>query len=79
MSSSPPVGTGVIHQLLELESPDDYVSSARWLPGSPSNACLAVGDSTGAVSLWDADRLKRIRVMQGHTDRVGCLAWNQVR
>ena len=72
-------GTGEIQQLMELDSPEDYVCSVRWIQGGASNCCLAVGNSSGAVSLWDAERLRRVRVMQGHADRVGCLAWNQVR
>ncbi len=67
-------------QLMELDSADDYVTSVKWLPASVSaaNCCLAVGDSSGSVSIWDAERLTKIRTMRGHADRVGCLAWNKV-
>ena len=74
----PTSGTSEIQQLLELPSPDDYVCSLRWLPSS-SNGCLAVGDSTGRLELWDTNQLQRLRVMQCHSDRIGALAWNQVR
>ena len=73
-------GTGDIRHLLELDAASsEFVTSVKWLNSSSSDCCLAVGDSGGSVSLWDADGLKRVRTMQGHSDRVGCLAWNQVK
>jgi len=70
--------TGATHHLLELDPRVEataYVSSLRWL--RPSSH-LAVGDSSGAVSLWDPIALKRIRTMAGHESRVASLAWNRV-
>lgn len=63
---------GNIVQLCEQE--EDYVSCVSWI--SQGNV-LAVGDSLGRVQLWDVASSKLIRSMTGHTDRVGCLDWNQ--
>lgn len=37
---------------------------------------LAVGTRSGTVLLYDAATYKRIRTFEGHSDRVGCVAWN---
>lgn len=37
---------------------------------------LAVGTTTGTVELWDCSRNKRLRIMDGHSARIGSLAWN---
>ncbi|KAH1022622.1 hypothetical protein HUJ04_012000 [Dendroctonus ponderosae] len=65
-------GTGNIEQLLELEG-NDYVCSLAWIQEGDS---LAVGTTEGVVQLWDCARAKRLRVMAGHSARVGSLAWN---
>lgn len=65
-------GTGNIEQLLELEG-NDYVCSLAWMQDGDS---LAVGTTEGVVQLWDCVRAKRLRVMAGHSARVGSLAWN---
>ncbi|XP_030754686.1 cell division cycle protein 20 homolog [Sitophilus oryzae] len=65
-------GTGNISQLLELEG-NDYVCSLAWMQ---EGDCLAVGTMEGTVELWDCSRTKRLRVMNGHSARVGALAWN---
>lgn len=36
---------------------------------------LAVGCSTGQVTLWDCSTRKMVRELKGHESRVGCLAW----
>ena len=66
---------GEIQQLMELEGPEDYVCSLKWI--KEANV-LAVGNTTGEISLWDVEQLKKIRTMTGHTDRVGSLSWNEV-
>lgn len=35
-----------------------------------------MGTSTGTVELWDCEQMKRLRIMDGHSGRVGVLAWN---
>ncbi|XP_049872484.1 cell division cycle protein 20 homolog [Pectinophora gossypiella] len=66
-------GTGQIEQLLSLEG-SETVCSVAWVQGGASH--LAVGTSAATVELWDCERLKRLRCMDGHTGRVGSLAWN---
>ncbi|XP_072391182.1 cell division cycle protein 20 homolog [Diabrotica undecimpunctata] len=65
-------GTGNIEQLLELEG-NDYVCSLAWIQ---EGHCLAVGTTNGTVELWDCSRSKKLRIMEGHSARVGSLAWN---
>ncbi|XP_050308762.1 cell division cycle protein 20 homolog [Anthonomus grandis grandis] len=65
-------GTGNIDQLLELEG-NDYICSLAWIH---EGDCLAVGTTHGTVELWDCARKKRLRIMNGHSARVGALAWN---
>ncbi|KAL1489266.1 hypothetical protein ABEB36_014199 [Hypothenemus hampei] len=65
-------GTGNIEQLLSLEG-NDYVCSLNWIE---EGDCLAIGTTQGTVELWDCSRSKRLRIMNGHSARVGSLAWN---
>jgi len=65
-------GTGTIEQLFELDA-NDYVCSVAWIQEGP---CLAVGTTEGNIELWDCSQMRRMRVMNGHTSRVGSLAWN---
>lgn len=65
---------GEIQQLLELEGPEDYVCSVKWVK---EGNFLAVGNSQGDVALWDVEHFKRLRLMNGHTDRVGSMSWNE--
>ena len=65
---------GEIRQLLELDSPEDYVCSVKWIR---QGNILSVGSFHGEVSLWDVEHMRKIRGMTGHTDRVGSLSWNE--
>lgn len=38
---------------------------------------LAVGTNHCAVQLWDASKLRQVRTMLGHSNRVGTLAWKR--
>ena len=60
---------------MELESPEDYVCSVKWIK---EGNILAVGNLLGEVSLWDVEQMKKMRTMTGHADRVGALDWNEV-
>ena len=53
---------------------DDYVCSLKWIK---EGNILAVGNSQGEISLWDVDRMSRVRKMLGHSDRVGVMSWNE--
>ncbi|XP_066249029.1 cell division cycle protein 20 homolog [Euwallacea similis] len=64
--------TGNTELLMELEG-NDYICSLAWIQ---EGDCLAVGTTQGTVELWDCSRSKRLRIMDGHSARVGSLAWN---
>lgn len=64
--------SGTITQLLELEG-QDYVSSVSWITEGDT---LAVGTSLGTIQIWDASQAKKMRVMDGHSARIGSLSWN---
>lgn len=64
---------GEIQQLMEMEGPEDYVSSVSWI--SEGNY-LAIGTSTADVQVWDVEHNKMLRNMRGHAARVGSLCWN---
>jgi cell division cycle protein 20 (cofactor of APC complex) len=66
--------TGTIEELMALENENDYVCSLEWIPGGSH---LAVGTAGCETQLWDATALKQVRSMNGHSDRVSSLAWNQ--
>lgn len=51
----------------------DTITSVAW---APRGSFLSVGTNSGEVQIWDSVKLKKIRVMGGHTARVGALAWN---
>jgi len=67
-------GNGEIRQLMELESPEDYVCSVRWIK---EGNVLAVGNLFGEIALYDVEQMKKMRTMTGHSDRVGSLSWNE--
>ncbi|XP_053666795.1 cell division cycle protein 20 homolog [Anopheles marshallii] len=64
--------TGTIEMLFENEG-NDHACSLGWIH---EGHILAVGTSAGTVELWDCENIKRLRVMNGHSARVGVLAWN---
>ncbi|KJE88495.1 Fzr1 protein [Capsaspora owczarzaki ATCC 30864] len=37
---------------------------------------LGVGTTAGTVQLWDVEKNKKVQTLNGHTGRVGALAWN---
>ena len=65
--------TGDIEQLMECSEEDDYVTSVSW---GADGKHIAVGTSSSAVQIWDANRVKQIRSLNGHAARVGALSWN---
>ncbi|XP_070502567.1 cell division cycle protein 20 homolog [Chironomus tepperi] len=65
-------GTGNIEILFENQGAD-HTCSLSWIEEGQT---LAVGNSNGAVELWDCVKMKRLRVMNGHSARVGSLGWN---
>lgn len=65
--------SGDITELLTLEG-DDYVSAVSWIA---SGTHVAVGTASGETQFWDATTLTQLRTMDGHSARVGALAWNE--
>ena len=66
--------TSKVTQLCDLTETEDVVTSVAWSEGGRH---LAVGSSRGEVQLWDASNQKLIRVMGGHSARIGALSWKQ--
>ena len=56
------------------ENRQKYVSSLIW---SEEGDRLAVGNSCGAVELYDINRKELISSFKGHSDRVGVVSWNR--
>lgn len=65
-------GTGNIEILFEGQG-QDHACSLSWIQEGQT---LAVGMSNGTLELWDCAKMRRLRVMSGHTARIGSLAWN---
>ena len=65
--------TGTVNRLCELPD-NDVVTSVSWIQ---RGSHIAVGTHRGLVSIYDAERCRRLRTMTGHTARVGALAWNE--
>ncbi|XP_022919018.1 cell division cycle protein 20 homolog [Onthophagus taurus] len=63
-------GTGKIDELVELP---DTVCSLSWIQ---EGDYLAIGTTQGTTDIWDCATSKRLRAMDGHSARVGSLAWN---
>lgn len=59
--------------LSEGEECPDTITGLEW---TNKGSVLAIGTNRGMVEIWDAEYCKRIRTMDGHNARVGCLAWN---
>ncbi|XP_051984392.1 cell division cycle protein 20 homolog isoform X2 [Xyrauchen texanus] len=64
---------GDIVLLKKMEDEHSYICSVSW---SKDGNFLAIGTSDCKVELWDVQYQKRLRIMDGHSARVGCLSWN---
>lgn len=65
--------SGDIILLMQMERPDEYISSVSWIK---EGNYLAVGTSNAEVQLWDVQQQKRLRNMTSHSARVAALSWN---
>ena len=65
-------GDGGIKRLLQTQGEGSHVTALAW---AAQGATIAVGTSTNQVQLWDVAKGKRVRVMEGHTERVSSLSW----
>lgn len=69
-------GTGDVQELFTFDQgPNAHISSVSWIQEGGGH--LAVGVSSGETQLWDVQAGTKVRGMDGHTDRVGSLAWNR--
>uniref|UniRef100_A0AAY4EDY2 Fizzy-related protein homolog n=1 Tax=Denticeps clupeoides TaxID=299321 RepID=A0AAY4EDY2_9TELE len=62
-----------VTRLCDLSVESDSVTSVGW---SERGNLVAVGTHKGFVQIWDAAAGKKLSVLEGHTARVGALAWN---
>ena len=51
----------------------DTVTSVSWSLKGPH---FSLGTNSGEVQIWDVNKMKRVRIMHGHSNRVGAIAWN---
>ncbi|XP_054266543.1 fizzy-related protein homolog [Macrosteles quadrilineatus] len=65
--------TSQVTRLCDLSSDNNSVTSVAW---SERGNYLAVGTHNGYVQVWDVSVSKQMNVLNGHSARVGALAWN---
>uniref|UniRef100_A0A915JSC9 C3H1-type domain-containing protein n=1 Tax=Romanomermis culicivorax TaxID=13658 RepID=A0A915JSC9_ROMCU len=64
----------LVTKLCDLSALDnDSVTSVSWCEKGDT---LAVGTQRGLCQIYDVATQKRLLTLEGHTSRVGCLAWN---
>ena len=64
--------TSKVTRLIDLGE-DMAVCSVSW---SQRGHYLSVGVDNGDVQIWDAVKCRKLRTMQGHRQRVGCINWS---
>ena len=69
--------TGDIQHLTTIHGPDDYVTSVSWCTMPGHSKYIAIGTNSNTVQLWDAQAMRKVRTLYGHTGRVSSIAWNQ--
>lgn len=69
-------GNGEITELcnVEEEGAEAHIASVAWV--QEGGAHIAVGTSSGKTQLWDVHAGKQLRSMDGHTQRVSSMSWN---
>ncbi|XP_064476861.1 fizzy-related protein homolog [Ornithodoros turicata] len=65
--------TSQVTRLCDLSGDGDSVTSVAW---AERGHLVAVGTHKGLVQVWDVAAAKQTAVLQGHSARVGALAWN---
>lgn len=65
--------TSQVTRLCDLAPDGDTVTSVSW---AERGHLVAVGTHKGLVQVWDVVKTERVTVLEGHTARVGALAWN---
>lgn len=51
----------------------DSATSVSWSLKGP---LFSLGTNSGEVQIWDVNKMKRLRILHGHTNRVGAISWN---
>lgn len=52
---------------------EDIVTSVSW---ARKGDLLGVGTNSGEVHIWDINKVKRVRCLEGHNSRVGAISWS---
>ncbi|XP_049847068.1 fizzy-related protein homolog isoform X2 [Schistocerca gregaria] len=65
--------TSQVTRLCDLTGDGNSVTSVAW---NERGNLVAVGTHHGYVQVWDVSLNKQVNKMQGHSARVGALAWN---
>ncbi|XP_023325229.1 fizzy-related protein homolog [Eurytemora carolleeae] len=65
--------TSQVTRLCDLTTDNDTVTSVSW---AERGNLVAVGTHRGYVQIWDVTANKKLNVLEGHSARVGALAWN---
>jgi len=65
--------TSQVTRLCDLTNDNDTVTSVSW---AERGNLVAVGTHRGYVQIWDVMANKKINTLEGHSARVGALAWN---
>jgi WD40 repeat protein len=64
--------TSKVTKLYDLGNAD-LVTSVSW---SEKGTYLGVGTNSGDFQLWDPEECKLVKTSQGHSSRIGAVAWN---
>jgi cell division cycle 20-like protein 1 (cofactor of APC complex) len=51
----------------------DSATSVSWSLKGP---LFSLGTNSGDVQIWDVNKMKKVRTLGGHINRVGAIAWN---
>uniref|UniRef100_A0A671LR73 Fizzy-related protein homolog n=1 Tax=Sinocyclocheilus anshuiensis TaxID=1608454 RepID=A0A671LR73_9TELE len=62
-----------VTRLCDLSVDDDSVTSVCW---NERGSLVAVGTHKGFVQIWDAAGGRKLTSLEGHSARIGALAWN---
>jgi cell division cycle 20-like protein 1 (cofactor of APC complex) len=65
--------TSKVTKLCDLGADEGAITSVSW---THRGSHVAVGTNNGDVQIWDVSKCKKTRSMDGHTARVGTMAWN---
>lgn len=68
--------TSAVTRLVDVAVPGstDHTTSLSWIG---RGNILAIGTDSGKVHIWDTQVGKRVRTMEGHESRIGCMDWNE--